>query len=152
MPNNNEGGDDDDDDNDEQKERKTINVATLTKFAPNFFPILFAGYEQTNAQEFLNVIKTYVVFASKELIENMGNQVIKKLIQSTINLSENHATASLMLGLATVLTPKLSVKQRDVLYKASNKRILEGRLAHNEAIHMFFPSLLVRVGLTAPRI
>jgi len=118
LPNNNEGGDDDDDDNDEQKERKTINVATLTKFAPNFFPILFAGYEQTNAQEFLNVIKTYVVFASKELIENMGNQVIKKLIQSTINLSENHATASLMLGLATVLTPKLSVKQRDVLYKA----------------------------------
>ena len=43
----------------------------------------------------------------------MGNQVLK-LIQSTINLSENHATASLMLGLATVLTLKLSVKQRVV--------------------------------------
>ena len=40
----------------------------------------------------------------------MGNQVIKKLIQSTINLSENHATASLMLGLATVFDAKIKCK------------------------------------------
>ena len=54
LPNNNEGGDDDDDDNDEQKERKTIN-ADATKFAPNFFPILFAGYEQ----QMLRIFKCY---------------------------------------------------------------------------------------------
>ena len=48
----------------------------------------------------------------------MGNQVVKKLIQSTVSLDETSATASIMLGLATALMPKLSVKQRDVLYKA----------------------------------
>ena len=105
------------DSTDDVTEQRKINAATLSRFSPNF----------PHPVRRVRAVQRPRVFKRHQIVRNIcieraggkyGESGRQKAYQSTVSLDETSATASIMLGLATALMPKLSVKQRDVLYKA----------------------------------
>ena len=111
--------------------------ACIAKFAPNFLPILFASYEEADgqvgrdAEAFLNAIAAYIRLSAQSLVDTMGKQVLKKLINSTMNLDKEELAkgAATMMGLSAALAPKLSASQRSVLYRAIGPCLEDARHA-----------------------
>eukprot|EP00945_MAST-04E_sp_MAST-4E-sp1_P001833 g1833.t1 len=102
------------------KEKMKAGRQAIERFAPNFLPILFAGFEASNSHLFLQTIEAYILVSPESLVETMGKQVLKKLIHATMDLEKesNIQNASVMLGLSCALAPKMSASQQSVLYRA----------------------------------